>query len=58
MTEVTVKLFAAWVRIVEVSDCGRASAGDKEVRACVRDVCEEDRENLSAAGGDTIRVET
>ena len=56
LTEVAVESFAARVRKVEVYDCGRASAGDEEDRACVRDVCEEDRENLSAAGGDTSAV--
>lgn len=51
-----VESFAAWVRTVEVSDCGRMRAEDEKGRACGRDVCEEGRESLSAAGGDTSPV--
>lgn len=44
------------MRTVEVSDCGRMRAEDEKGRACGRDVCEEGRESLSAAGGDTSPV--
>ena len=50
-----VESFVAWVRNIEVSDCGRMRAEDEKVRACGRDVCE-DRESLSGAGGDNSAV--
>ncbi len=39
--------------MVEVSEYGRMRAGAEKGRVCVRDVCEDDRESVSAAGGDT-----
>ena len=51
----SVESFAAWLRTVEVSDCGCMRAEDEKVRACGWDVCE-DRESLGAAGADTSAV--